>query len=52
MRHEWICEECGERILFRQPELEQTNHRSEQNEEKDCPECGTQMYFTEEGDDL
>lgn len=44
-KHEWICEGCGETVLFRQPEKPQDDWRSEQNENMSCPECDEEMYF-------
>ena len=44
-KHEWICEDCGEIITFRQPERQQDDYNSEQNEDKTCPNCGCDMWF-------
>ena len=52
MKHEWICPECATRTLFRQPELPQADYKSEQNEERTCTHCNTEMYFDEEGAEL
>lgn len=47
MKHEWECEDCGEKVLFRQPELPLLDYESEQNESKSCAECNGTMYFDE-----
>ena len=44
MKHQWICE-CGEEIMFDQPELPQKYVESEQNDDKICPCCGDDMWF-------
>jgi hypothetical protein len=46
--HQWECE-CGNVILFRQPELPQHDYNSEQNESKTCPSCSDDMWFDEVG---
>lgn len=46
IKHFWECE-CGKTVDFRTPELPPGNHRSEQNEDKSCPECNDEMYFDE-----
>ncbi len=45
--HQWECDECGEEVLFHQPELPQDNPHSEQNESKQCPLCEGDMFFDE-----
>lgn len=44
-KHEWVCDKCGESVLFQQPEYHQDDYRSEQNRDKTCPVCGDEMYF-------
>jgi len=46
-KHEWLCDNCGNSIPFRQPELPEDEYRSEMNETKKCPKCGDTMYFDE-----
>jgi len=47
-KHQWVCDNCGNWVDFRQPELPHENYGSEQNEDcKICPECGEDMYFDE-----
>ena len=45
MRHYWLCDWCGAREYFRQPELPGDDPDSEMNEDRDCPACGESMYF-------
>lgn len=47
MKHQWICDDCGYDVEFRQPELPGDDRRSEQNEDRLCPRCGEEMYFDE-----
>ena len=48
-KHEWVCEGCDKRVLFRQPELPLDDWESEQNESGQgrCPRCGDDMFFDE-----
>lgn len=43
--NEWKCDSCGEKVLFRQPELPQEDYNSEENESRSCPVCNDSMYF-------
>ncbi len=43
-KHEWLCEKCGRSVLFRQPEHDDDDRRSEINKDKTCV-CGEDMYF-------
>ena len=46
----WECSGCWRVIPFRQPVLPDDDPAAEQNEDKDCPECGKPMYFDEVND--
>lgn len=45
-KHEWLCENCGRVVPFRQPERDDDDPRSEVNQDKKCT-CGEDMYFEE-----
>lgn len=47
IKHEWECEDCGEKVMFEQPELHGDHRESEQNEDKECIVCGGEMFFEE-----
>jgi len=53
VEHAWFCD-CGQFILFQQPELPGDGPSSEQNGSKTCSRCGDSMWFDvvqDEGDE-